>query len=302
MKSILIVSYQLPYRRVCHAGGKKLYDFVIHLKKRNVKVYLVSLVHPDEAEFVPEMEVLCDGSAFLVSKPIFTDDLLNSLLKNPGVAAIKLPLPLMKYRVLKSRLNREIDAMVRRYDPEAIQVEYSIMALYLRTLPGKALTILHLHDVMIKPFERLYRAETFILKKCYRWIVLKMVRRMELSFCRRFDVLLAASEYDKNFLRKQGDFEPDVFVQASDPIADFVGFEKREPNSILFVGAMYRSLNEEGVLYFVREVLPGLRKRLGTVRFYVVGRGPSDIHPAVCIQPSCSKSDSGVTDTVNDKP
>ena len=57
---------------------------------------------------------------------------------------------------------------------------------------------------------------------------------------------------------------------------------------------MYRSLNEEGVLYFVREVLPGLRKRLGTVRFYVVGRGPSEKLRRL------ASNDLIVTDTVNE--
>ncbi len=225
---------------------------------------------------------------------MFTEDLLDSFLKHPVAACMRLPGDLKKYWALRSRLNREIDEMVRRYDPEVIQVEYSIMALYLRRLQGKALKILHLHDVMIKPFERLYRAEKPIHKRFYRWMLLQMVRRVEISFCRRFDVLLTASEYDQHFLKNQGDFEPEVFVQASDPVDYVVPFDQREPNSILFVGAMFRSLNEEGVLYFVREVLPGLKEKLGAVKFYVVGKGPSDRLR------SLASDDVLVTDTVND--
>ncbi len=82
MKSILIISHHLPYRNVCHAGGKKIYDFIVHSKKRNVAVYLVSLALPDELDCLPEMEDLCDGTAFLVSKPVFTEDLLDSFLKH----------------------------------------------------------------------------------------------------------------------------------------------------------------------------------------------------------------------------
>ena len=294
MKSILIISHHLPYRNVCHAGGKKIYDFIVHSKKRNVAVYLVSFALPDEVGSLPEMEHLCDGTAFLVSEPVFTEEFLNSFLRSPTAACMQLPVNLKKYWVLRSRLNRKIDRMVRRYAPEVIQVEYSIMALYLRRLQGKALKILHLHDVMIKPLERLYRAEKLILRRFYRWILLQMVRQVEISFCRRFDVLLTASEYDKYFLKKQGDFDPEVFVQASDPVDDVVPFDKREPNSILFVGAMFRSLNEEGVLYFVHEVLPGLKEKLGTVKFYVVGKGPS--HKLR----SLASDDVLVTDTVND--
>ena len=47
-KTILIITPYLPYPNVPHAGGKAIYDFIVHLKQRGLRVCLASLVLPEE--------------------------------------------------------------------------------------------------------------------------------------------------------------------------------------------------------------------------------------------------------------
>jgi len=55
------------------------------------------------------------------------------------------------------------------------------------------------------------------------------------------------------------------------------GFDiKREPLSLLFVGAMQRDLNVDAALYFYQKVFPIIRREMPGAKFYVVGGNPPE--------------------------
>jgi O-antigen biosynthesis protein len=59
------------------------------------------------------------------------------------------------------------------------------------------------------------------------------------------------------------------------------GFEARR--DILFIGGYQHAPNVEAVLYFIREILPALRRRIPDVRFLVIGsRPPAEIQALAC--------------------
>lgn len=272
---ILIISPYLPYRNAGHAGGKVIYDFIVHLKKRDARVYLISLGTPDEASELEELRSLCDDSFFLIFRPFLSYGLIKAFLRSPAATILELPLALINHFVMKWKLRRLIRNMINRYDPDIIQVEYSVMALYLNKIPSKKLKVLHLHDLMLKPLERLYRAEKNFFRRSLRLLLFLFMRKREILFCRRFDKILVKSEFDKQLLLKQGNFKIEIFPLGVETDRRIEPYENREPNSILFVGAMYRELNEKAVLYFIQEVLPRLNQNLGLVKFYVVGDSPT---------------------------
>lgn len=49
---------------------------------------------------------------------------------------------------------------------------------------------------------------------------------------------------------------------------------KREPNTLLFAGAMHRDVNIESVLYFHEKIWPVIRREIPDARFYIVGNKP----------------------------
>jgi glycosyltransferase involved in cell wall biosynthesis len=52
-----------------------------------------------------------------------------------------------------------------------------------------------------------------------------------------------------------------------------IPFSRRK--DLMFIGGFFHQPNEDAVLYFVKEILPHIRKKLGEVRFFVVGSDPS---------------------------
>jgi polysaccharide biosynthesis protein PslH len=51
--------------------------------------------------------------------------------------------------------------------------------------------------------------------------------------------------------------------------------QQPEPNSIIFTGNMTYAPNEDGLMYFYREILPLIRQTIPTVKLYIVGKDPS---------------------------
>jgi polysaccharide biosynthesis protein PslH len=51
--------------------------------------------------------------------------------------------------------------------------------------------------------------------------------------------------------------------------------QQPEPNTIIFTGNMTYAPNEDGLMYFYREILPLIRQTIPTVKFYIVGKDPS---------------------------
>jgi polysaccharide biosynthesis protein PslH len=275
-KTVLLITPYLPYPNVGHAGGKAIYDFMLQLKKRGIKVCLISLAWPNEEKQFEHLRQICDDTDLLVSKPVFTDSFLRSFQANVFLFLPRILRGCLKHLRIRAHLNRAIRDMIGRHKPDIIQVEYSSMAIYLIRIKSAAAKVAHLHDVMIKPYERRWAAESSPLRRVSRWLFFLLVKRCELSFCRGFDEVLVKSEHDKALLLQHGRFRTTVFPLGIAPAAQITGPADREPRSVLFLGAMFREVNEQAARYFAEQVLPILKREVGPVKFYIVGAGPSE--------------------------
>jgi glycosyltransferase involved in cell wall biosynthesis len=270
-----VITPYLPYRNVGHAGGKAIYDFIVELKKRTFKVCLASLAWPEESRHFDDLKELCDDTYFLVSVPVFTDTLIHSLQTEPVTFIPRVFKGIAKHLRLRSSLNHGIRQMIRRHQPDLVQVEYTFMALYFKRLKSARFKVLHLHDLMIKPYRRLWIGEPDMVARFFRFLFFAVLKSIELAFCRSFDRVLVKSNYDRNLLLQHGQFDAQVFPLGIQPETEIATCQSREAKSVLFVGAMFREVNEKAAVYFIDHVMPALEKRVGPVKFYVVGCSPS---------------------------
>jgi len=113
-----------------------------------------------------------------------------------------------------------------------------------------------------------------------RWVsklLSRFLRRFEPWVCRRYDLIATVSEGDRRLLAARCKPRPVVIlplVPASTGGAGVQPAVAPGPN-VLFVGAMYRTFNVQGVLWFLDEVWPLVLARVPQARFYVVGSRPS---------------------------
>lgn len=99
-------------------------------------------------------------------------------------------------------------------------------------------------------------------------------RQDELRLITQADATIVVSPVEKELLAKEVARANVHVVQLVIPEeAQGPGFEQRR--DILFIGGYQHSPNAEAVLYFCREILPGLRQRIPELRFLVLGSRPT---------------------------
>ena len=113
-----------------------------------------------------------------------------------------------------------------------------------------------------------------------RWYLGIQARRMlqyEGEVCRTARRVIAVSELDAERMRKQFQTPGAVAVPTGVDVEYFTPPLPQTKNSdLVFVGSMDWMPNSEGILWFVREVLPVIRRRLPECSLTVVGRKPSE--------------------------
>ena len=97
----------------------------------------------------------------------------------------------------------------------------------------------------------------------------------------RFDVCLFVSEAEADRFRELApELGPKTRYLANGVDADYFSRDRDYPDpydgasALVFTGTMSYRPNEEGVVWFAREVMPRLRQAIPDVRFAIVGRDP----------------------------
>jgi glycosyltransferase involved in cell wall biosynthesis len=102
------------------------------------------------------------------------------------------------------------------------------------------------------------------------------MQHFEGDACRRFDHVVAVSEHDSALFRTRYG-APSVSVVQTGVDTDYfrpIGAASRDPCTLVFTGSMDWMPNEEGITFFVRDVLPAVRRQVPEVRVLIVGRRP----------------------------
>lgn len=100
-----------------------------------------------------------------------------------------------------------------------------------------------------------------------------LLRHYEGHICQEFDHVLAVSEEDRAALVEAAGHSLDITVIPITVDTDEILPISRapDPNHILYLGTMYLPPNIDGVMWFIREVLPILRERRPNLIFDIVG-------------------------------
>jgi glycosyltransferase involved in cell wall biosynthesis len=132
------------------------------------------------------------------------------------------------------------------------------------------------HNVEYMLRKRQWEAETAPLKKWIFATEWKRTRAIEAQVCRSFDRIIAVSDEDR--LAFERDFAArNVSTIATGVDADYFHPQNapERPGRLVFVGSMDWYPNEDGILWFLREVFPRIQGQIPDVSLAIVGRNPS---------------------------
>jgi glycosyltransferase involved in cell wall biosynthesis len=256
MARIILVYKEFPAPSVGHAGGQGVFRLIERLHRRGHDVHLVARLRSEEAPLVEETRAFCTHVETV-----------------PHHSALSGPFPWAWLRSYLS-LRRAAARALREQQPDLLFVEFAQTAAALVGLE-RSLSALRPHDVnwflLQQQLDRMPRGR--------RWIAAglsRLLRWFEPWLCRRYDQVVAISEGDRRLLAPHCGARPVLLL----PLTPAPTLQREvapavEPGpNVLFVGAMYRSVNVEAVQWFVEAVWPSIVAQVPDARFYVVGYRP----------------------------
>lgn len=255
-------------------GGRiRTYQTLKQLKRRHHVTYLTLDDGTAATDAVARAEEYCHElvripfAAPAKGTPAFYADLARNVLS-------PLPYAVAKYR--SSGMREAIRQVVRERRVDLLVCDFLVPSLNVPDGLGIPM-VLFQHNVEAAIWRRHADAARHPVRRAYMRLQWRRMRRWEGRECRRFDHVIAVSEQDAADLQRDYG-APRVHAVPTGVDTDFFRPSTQarpDANTLVFLGSMDWMPNEDGVAWFVREVLPIVRARRPDVKIQVVGRNPS---------------------------
>lgn len=266
---ILVLTNKLPYpprdggsiatlnmMKGLQLAGNKVTCLAINTLKHT---YPVEEIPPEILETIRILKVDCDCS---IRPLMMGSNLLFS--RKPYIAER------FNIRVFRNQLT----ALLKKETFDVIQLEGPYPGQYMDVIRkySKARVSLRAHNVEHHIWERKAIFEKSPFKKWYLNNLAKRLRRFEIRMVQQTDLLVPISELDESYFRNHGFDKPSLTIPAGLTMDDYPMSELPEEPSIFFIGALDWLPNQEGLTWFIRNVLEKVVSDLPDLRFHVAGR------------------------------
>ena len=158
--------------------------------------------------------------------------------------------------------------------------------------------VLFQHNVEAMIWKRHYEVQTNPIKKAYLYGQWQKMRRFEKEACSRFDCVIAVSADDRDQMKREYGARA-VFDVPTGVDTEFFrpgGTVQTAKSGLVFTGSMDWLPNEDAIRYFMREIMPLIKKRVPDTTLTVVGRNP----PSALVDLSKEDSSLVITGRVDD--
>jgi glycosyltransferase involved in cell wall biosynthesis len=233
------------------------------------EIHYVALDLPEQAEGVKRSSEYCTRaypiphSAPHRSTPRFWMQACAGLFSS-------LPLAVSRYR--SDAMKRQIEKLARSEKFDAIVCDFLFAA---PNMPDLAEATLFQHNVEAMIWKRQVELSVSPPRRAYLKGQYERMRRYEAEACRAAKAIIAVSNSDARAI------ESDYGVSSVRAVPTGVDLDYFRPpaqperaTDLVFVGSMDWTPNIDGVIWFVREVLPLIRKQRPDYSLAIVGRRP----------------------------
>ena len=264
---ILYITEFLPYP--LDSGGKiKTYQTLKLLSTKH-QIYLACFaVTPSELKNKGKLEKICYQVNTVVNPFTVVDlqKIKREVFKNFFTVD-----PFIFRRFKSSKMTKVINEVLKSKKIDAIHIDHFYMSQYL-PLEKKHLYVLEEHNINSIVNLRSACKEGFNKLKPFFFLEACKLRLAEMRKISKFDYWLAISKKDKNKLIDFGaKKEKTFFLPTATQTKRFFTF-KRKRKTLLFVGLLSWRPNRNGLLWFLKKVLPLIKKKIPQVQVLVVGK------------------------------
>lgn len=184
--------------------------------------------------------------------------------------------PYVQVRHYEKSLNNLVSYHLSTYDYDVIFVNFLSMLQYIpNNHARRALIVLDQHnndELWYQSF-----ADRGGMAGLFGRINIARLRRTQCLEYKKVDLCLSVSERDAEHTKESACPPPEIIVARNGVDLDYFRPVKNGQyceNTILFCGSMDVYMNQDAVLYFCQQILPGIRKKIPDTKLFVVGRSP----------------------------
>lgn len=184
------------------------------------------------------------------------------------------PMPYNAQRFVTREFENTLADLLKRENFDVIQLEGLYLAPYIPAIRkhSGALLSMRSHNVEHEIWERAVKQQSG-LKNLYVRDLSGRIRKMEQKSLNMTDVLVPITQRDGERFRSMGCTLPIKVVPAGiDSSKLEPGNSKIEFPSLFHIGALDWIPNQEGLMWFLRDVWPAVHKDHPGVKFYIAGR------------------------------
>ncbi len=265
-KSLLFITTQLPYPPKS-GGTVKSWNYIKDLAQR-YDLSLATLLKDDDADYVEALKEKISFHHFLAEKhqtARSAKTLLNSYLGFPCLNVFRNYSPAF-YKKVQDRIHESDMVIIDHYE---------VFQYVPNNYKGKV--ILHTHNAEFMLWRRLAELENNPLKKLLLKMEAKRVAKYEQSIFDRSD-LIFTTESDQELYHKHGFKLGNVettYHLGNEQLLDLedLNFSDTEL-ALCFMGTLSWEPNIDGLIWFLKEVWPLLKKEFPQLKFYILGKDP----------------------------
>jgi glycosyltransferase involved in cell wall biosynthesis len=254
-------------------GGRiRTYNMLRELKRDHEITYLAL---DDGASGAEEKRLATEYSHELICVPHRTAPKFSPGFYRDLVANLASPLPYFMKKYESKGMRREIERLLKEQTFDVMVCDFLQPSVNVPANLDVA-TVLFQHNVEAMIWKRHYELQKNPLKRAFLYDQWRKTWRYERSACQKFDLVVAVSAADEQQMREEYDLRRTAAVATGVDIDYFSpsGAITPEKHNIVFTGSMDWLPNEDAMQYFIREVMPLVRKEIPEVTLTVVGRNP----------------------------
>ena len=254
-------------------GGRiRTYNMLRELKRDHEITYLAL---DDGASGAEEKKLANEYCHELICVPHRTAPKFSPGFYRDLIANLASPLPYFMKKYESPGMRREIERLLKEQPFDVLVCDFLQPSVNVPADVNVA-TVLFQHNVEAMIWKRHYEVQKNPVKRAFLYDQWRKTWRYERSACRKFDLVIAVSAADEQQMREEYELRSAAAVATGVDIDYFIPSGKVTPetHNIVFTGSMDWLPNEDAMQYFIREVLPLVRKEIPDVTLTVVGRNP----------------------------
>jgi sugar transferase (PEP-CTERM/EpsH1 system associated) len=185
------------------------------------------------------------------------------------------PLPYTVSKFCKPEVARRLLQLVGETQPDVIVCDFVAAA---QSIPWNLPIpkILFTHNVEAAIWRHHYKVAGNPFWKLLSWREYRAMGRFERDCLKRADHVLTVSDHDRDIFSKMIDPSRITVIPTGVDVEYFrPSPDRTQPNTLVFSGAMDWMPNEDAMVYFIKRILPRIRRQIPNASLCVVGRNPS---------------------------